>query len=153
MCKDTAEYSIYINSGDAISGANVLDKTYGYDWNVIEDGIYDLTFSFKSSNINTPINDIALISLPDIGSIQQTQASSSTNSVSSNVIGVLNNFFTGGANVVNIQVSPKDNTPIRIRKPTNNTFSVVLSALTGGATGNLPTHYAMIIHLKKVDIY
>lgn len=158
MCKYSAEYSIFLNSVNAMTGANITDKTYGFDWSTLENGTYDLTFTFRSA-VSTGPHEIAFISLPDIGTIQGGQASALTNATSSNVIGILKNEYKGltagatGNRKETIYVSNTDNPSIRIQKPTNNTFRVVLNRIDGGAVqGTIPASYVMIIHLKKVDM-
>ena len=153
-----AEYTIYLNSADAIRGATIADKTYGFNWTGLEDGAYDLTFSFRSIQ-NTGPNAVGLISLPDIGTVEGGAATGNTGAQSSNIIGILRPVYHGlvsGASGNNREYSlalRTDNPPVRVQKPVNNEFRVVISNINGSVLdGTLPASYAMIIHLKKVEI-
>ena len=58
-----AIYNVLTNSNSRVAGgATTSLATYYFDWRIMEQGEYLLTWGFTSSNVNTTTNRVALIS-------------------------------------------------------------------------------------------
>jgi len=136
------------------AGAGSQNRSYYFDWSVIPDGKYELTFSFIS-DMNT------------LGLIQQY-------SIFSNMISPQNAFQAGsrvGANTiaylgtlrpdaVNANVAPNannvlvanstDNPPVIVNRPMTNIFTIGIYDGLSGTLVNPFTDYMLTLHFKPL---
>ncbi len=153
-------YQIYIDSANSINaatGGNVRD--YKFDWNILPEGEYEMTFSFMSqlqkltlaeAEATTYANQIS-ISVPF--SRNDYEATTTGFSGSTHLAGVLEikDQQTTATHTTRLLVAnTSTNSPVSIRgKPQGMDFQVTLLAHTGVAPVNDP-NYNMIISLKHL---
>ena len=86
------EYTIFINSEDGV-GSSTNDITYTFDWNIIPEGTYELSFTFLSSMKKVEETEAeAVVSTVSVEAVvpfssDRYAAKSSGYSNSSNIIG------------------------------------------------------------------
>ena len=146
-------YNVLINSNNRVAGgATTSLATYYFDWGIMEQGEYLLTWGFTSSNVNTTSNRVALISTNlgqcNVFTASSTNVRASTTSIIGSIIPNENDtssFLYGDRNT---------NGVIRLNRPTNNEFTVEIRTLDGllyvdTATLPLP-EYLLSLNFQKI---
>ena len=132
--------------------------TYYFDFSPFDDGYYELTFTFVSGQNCLDPAEAANIHITNFGSANvysslfyNTQASTSQHvgliwpSMSSTITG--HGFYHAG---------PMDNSPVIIRRPNTNNFTVNVYTYSGALfmDGNTPpanlADYLLILNFKKI---
>ena len=156
------DYTIVIPSNVG-SGVAVNELSYKFDWSIIPQGEYDLTFSFISEPLKTlegaaelanQATQIEMIS-PFSSNIYKVKDNGNANS--SNVIGLLevesvDGIWTSGTDfAMRHWKSKNDNPPIRLYgKPQGMDFKIRLVKTNGVLAIYHPNKYDMIIKLKHI---
>ena len=147
-------FNVVLNSSNYFGGTTNHERTYAIDWSFMEEGQYDLTFSFHSASAAGP-NFINAIELPDLTVFNSYQAADTTTANNSHIIGTTRLFWNAKVTSTmtisaSCRASPSDNPPIRCGKPKNSIFTVRLLddllAVQSGVVG----HYTLILHFQKV---
>jgi hypothetical protein len=159
------EYTIFISSEDSISDGNNYgsDKTYTFDWNIIPEGEYEMSFTFLSNTkkvleaeaeVNTNVMSVEAV-VPF--SSDRYAAKSSGYSNSSNIIGFVKVeqvdkwTHTGDHFSMRQWVSQVDNPTLRLYgKPQGNEFKIRLLRYSETVAIHSPLEYNMIIKLKHI---
>ncbi len=156
------EYTIFINSEDGV-GSSTNDITYTFDWNIIPEGTYELSFTFLSSMKKVEETEAeAVVSTVSVEAVvpfssDRYAAKSSGYSNSSNIIGFVkpeqvDKWTHSGTHFSMRQwVSQVDNPTLRLYgKPQGNDFKIRLLSYDGDVSIYSPSEYNMIIKLKNV---
>ena len=146
-------FNVVIDSNDALtSSASIYDKDYAFDWSVLEEGEYDLTFSFLTSPIAQGTSDVKAVSLEGLGTQRTTyKAGANTNAQTSQIIGLLNrvNYNDGTARQ---RFQQSDTNPVVCLKsrPNSNIFKVrIVANSTTTANAGLSGSYLLILTFIK----
>lgn len=147
-------FKIILNSGNGI-GSNTNSLSYFYDFSQIQDGFYELTFSFvagdndidpsKPAEIFVSFNTLRSYSCQDNNGIQSA--------VASGHLGLLYPVYLSATNGY-LRANMSDNTSTYLRRPFINTFSVNILT-TGGVpytdanSANL-AGYILVLSFKKI---
>ena len=162
------------------SGSNG-DAIYNINWSFLPDNCdYKISFSFISKQEatagNSVMNQVYLISSPDLGSRQSYIAGKTTTTVSSNEIGAIypyaiqvsaaqtgtitnNTAPTANTTTQTIgfntyygfKAAASDNVPIYMRgRPTSNQFTVQIYAIDKSFIHAMSADYALTINFEKV---
>lgn len=160
------EYTILVQSNAGVGGLN-NEKTFKFDWSIIPEGEYDLTFTFVSELLKTVEDDaeettaatrIEFIS-PFSSNSYKTELNGHANS--STTIGLLevksvDGIFPEGAGVPDAYsmrhwISRPDNPSIRLwGRPQGQDFKIILSKTNGVPAIIFPVKYDMIIKLRHI---
>lgn len=146
-------YNVLINSNNRVAGgATTSLATYYFDWGIMEQGKYLLTWGFTSSNVNTTNNRVALIST-NLGQCNVYSASSvNIRATTSTIIGSAipnendaSSFLYGDRNT---------NGVIRLNRPCSNEFTVDIRTLGGAlwtdSAGNPIQEYLLALTFEKI---
>jgi hypothetical protein len=142
---------VSVNNGNAI---------YNIDWSYLEnDCNYKLNFSFVSKQIGQTtdliMNNVYLLTFPDLGSRRCFIAGNTTTTQSSGEIGMLRPYAIGGAtantNFWGLTANTNDNPPIIIRgRPSSNQFTVQIYTIDKTAIYNPVADYVLLLHFEKI---
>ena len=146
-------YNILINSRNrVIGGATTSSANYYFDWGIMEQGEYNLTWGFTCSNVDTSINQMGIISLNlgqcNVYTASSTNIRASTTSIIGSVIpneNDLSSFLYGDRNTNGI---------IRLNRPSSNEFTVEIRTLSGvlwtDSAGNPIPEYLLALNFEKM---
>ena len=156
------EYTIFINSSDGVGGDS-QDKTYTFDWNIIPEGEYEMSFTFLSETKKVLVAEAEgklesmMVEAVVPFSSNRYAAKSSGYSNSSNIIGFVkveqvDKWSQSGDHFSIRQWASKvDNPTLRLYgKPQGNEFKIRLLDHTGTPSTYSPVFYNMIIKLKHI---
>jgi hypothetical protein len=146
-------YNVLINSNNRVAGGTTTSSAnYYFNWGVFEEGEYLLTWGFTSSNVDTSINKMGLVSI-NLGQSNVFTASS-TNiraSITTTIGSIIPNesytssFLYGDVNT---------NGVIRLNKPTSNEFTVEIRGLDGSlwvnSTGGTIPEYLLVLNFERI---
>ena len=146
-------YNVLINSNNRVGGgATTSLATYYFDWGIMEQGEYLLTWGFTSSNVNTTTNRLGVISI-NLGQCNVFSASNvNIRATTSTIIGSIipnendpSSFLYGDRNT---------NGVIRLNRPCSNEFTVDIRTLNGAlwvdSAGNPFTEYLLALTFEKI---
>jgi hypothetical protein len=156
------DYTIFINSSDGVGGVS-NDKTYTFDWNIIPEGEYEMSFTFLSETKKVEVAE-ALVHLESMSveavvpfSSDRYAAKADGYSNSSNVIGFVKveqvDKWTDSGSHFSVRqwASKVDNPTLRLYgKPQGNEFKIRLLSHNGVPSLYSPVAYNMIIKLKHI---
>lgn len=137
-------YNIIINSLTKIAGTNYSNYEYTYDWGLIPEGKYEMTFSFTSAA--TTDNTLLTILIPDLGATMNNfTTATNTGGNYANMLGTVTNI-----NSLYYKSCVNENPPIYLNnRPMNSRFSVYVLDNTG-TFKNIAVAYILILSLKKI---
>jgi hypothetical protein len=137
-------YNILLNSNNKSGGTNNSAQYY-FNWSVLPQGEYKMTFDYLGGSNNLKGEKVALVNI-DLGQSQTFQASStSTSASSSRCIGTLMPYALSTTSFLYTQVTSNPIIYLK-QRPSNNSFTVQLLDLTGaGFTDSTTTTIAPII--------
>jgi hypothetical protein len=148
-------YNVLINSNNRVAGGTTTSSAnYYFNWgSVLPEGAYLLRWGFTSSNVNTMINKIAVISVNLGQSSVYTASSSSVRASTTNIIGSaisnesdLSSFLYGDSNTNNIVFLSN--------APSVNEFTVTITDLAGNlwtdAGSNPLPEYMLALNFEKI---
>lgn len=120
-------YNIVLNSLNQVSGGTNANATYYYDWSVLQQGQYKVTFTYQGGS-NTIITTRFATLAVELGQSKVFATSSTTTQApTSRIIGILSPFIMSSTGTSSL-VSSLINQPIYLNAvPTSNTFSVQVS--------------------------
>jgi len=145
-------FSVVIDSTEAYSSTSIYNQDYAIDWSFLDDGEYDLTFSFVSSPVGEVASDVKCISLEGLGTqLKVYLAGTTTDTKNSNVIGLLNRVnFNDGTARQRFQQSTYNPPVVLKSRPSNNIFKVKILQSAGGiAVSGMGGSYILILHFNK----
>ena len=151
-------FSVVIDSQVAFKTVNIYDKDYAIDWSFLDEGEYDLTFSFVSSPGDANTTNVKAIALLGLGTqIKTYTAGDKTDTKSSNIIGLLKrtmivNDTTAAPEKMSFSQSDFNVPVVLNSRPSSNIFKVriMASSTTIGSVG-MPGSYLLILHFNKRD--
>jgi len=151
-------FSVVIDSNVAFETTSIYDKDYAIDWSFLDEGEYDLTFSFVSSPGDANTTDVKGIALLGLGTQLKTYtAGAETNTKSSNIIGLLKrtmivNDTTGTPQKMSFSQSDFNVPVVLNSRPSNNIFKVrIMATSLNVASVGMPGSYLLILHFNKRD--
>lgn len=117
-------YTVILNSNLRVAGSTVANAVYNFDWTMLPEGDYTMTWGMCSANTAVSSSDVILVSA-DLGQSKVFLCSpTAIRAGTTNIIGTMipnentvNSFYYGDKNT---------NGPISMRRPVNNTFEVKL---------------------------
>jgi len=139
------------SSNNFYSQVNGSTTQFWFDWSLVPDGTYNLTFSYMSDDTTTTLSPVMTLWVDFNGNENQYLASSG-NSKKINFIGSLkadkhgtNSFYYADINT---------NPAVQLIKPTNNVFTVSLNnALTTTSYATpVAAQYVLILHFEACDM-
>jgi hypothetical protein len=146
-------YNVLINSNNRIAGGTTTSSaTYYFDFGALPEGDYLLSWGFTSSNINTTINKLCLLSASLGQCSVYTASSTNIRATTTNILGTLipnendaSSFVYGDSNT---------NNKIMLKRPNNNEFTVEIRALDGSlwtdAVANPIPEYLLALNFEKI---
>lgn len=124
-----------------------------FDWTLVPEGNYDLTFSYMSDDTTITLSPVMTL-WADLNGVEQCYLANGTSaSRKINFLGILK-ASGHGANTYYFADSTT-NPPIRLQRPSNNNFTISLrNGLTTTAyTTPIAAQYVLILHFEKCDDY
>jgi len=158
------DYSILVNSNSKIAGSNATDYTYRFDWSILGEGPYDLSFVFLSApklqqgnGIINPDQALKVELLVPFSSDRYMTTTEGGASIT-NVIGFIQMagqgyrpLGGGSAQAMRQWKSIQDNHTLRLYgRPVGNEFRVRLLQNNNTLAGHFPANYVMMLKLTKV---
>lgn len=157
------EYTIFIDSADG-TGTNAHEKKYLFDWSILPEGEYEMTFTFLSNLKKVEEAEAELITssmtLEAVMPFSSCRYAVKTDGYAnhSNVLGFikpeqLDKWTEGAGNHFSMRqwVSQVDNPSMRLfGKPQGNDFLIRLLQHNGVLSTFTPISYNMIIKLKHI---
>lgn len=139
-------YNIVINSNSKIAGSNRSNYTYNFDWSILQEGEYILTYCFTAEG--SAVHDLLTLEVDNLGLTNYT-TSSNTSSKTTNIIGFLTPQLKDVGST-HYFVSSDFNPPIYLNsKPRNNQFSIYIKNTSGTLT-DLNVDYVLTLSFKKI---
>jgi hypothetical protein len=147
-------YNVLINSQNRVAGGTTTSSAiYYFNWGIMEEGDYLLNWGFTSSNVNTTVNRIALVSVNLGQSSVYTASSTNIRATTTNILGTVipnendtSSFVYGDRNT---------NGVIMLKRPNNNEFTVEIRALDGSlfldAGGNQIPEYLLALNFERIS--
>lgn len=138
------------SSNNFYSQINGSTTQFWFDWSLVPDGHYNLTFTYMSDDTTTTLSPVMTLWVDFNGNVNQYLANAGT-SRKINFLGCLkadkhgaNAFYYADSNL---------NPPVQLIKPTNNVFTVSLNnALTTTAYATpVATPYVLVLHFEACD--
>ena len=157
------EYTILIGSDTKVSGSAANDLTYNFDWSILPEGEYELSFVFISEPkqmTGTAITDATQavmvgINVPLSGERYKTSLTGS--SATSNIIGLIQMVGVDGFvdtttdYAIRQWKSLPDNPSIKLKgSPQGNTIRVELLQNDESLATHHPTKYQLMLKLRHV---
>ena len=155
-------YQIFANSSNTITPTNNHDSLeYLFDWSIIPEGEYEMTFSYVSKYSKTThahaVEENFPIKLEIIMPFSTDKYEVNTGGVasSSQILGFLFTYdgFQDSTHVMRqVRAAYSDNAPVRIRgKPQGNRFKVhIIDHTSVLSTGARVAAYDLVINLKHL---
>jgi hypothetical protein len=147
-------YNVLINSNNRVAGGtSTSSANYYFDWGIMQEGEYIMTFGFTSSNVNTTINKIALLSV-NLGQSNVYTASSQT--IRASTTTVIGGAIPNENDVSSFLYGDKNtNGPIQLYRPTSNEFTVDIRTLNGAlwtdAVGAQIPEYLLSLNFERIS--
>jgi len=125
--------------------------SFNFDWSLVKDTKYDLTFSYMSADTTTTLTQVMTLST-DFNSVENVYLANGTGA--SQRINLLGSIIADkhGANSY-YYATATTNPPIQLNKPTNNIFTIFLRYGTTNIAYNDPvaSPYVLILHFTECD--
>jgi hypothetical protein len=148
-------YNVLINSNNRIAGGTTTSSArYYFDFGALPECDYLLSWGFVSSNVNTSINRLGLLSI-NLGQCSvYTASSTNIRATTTNYIGTIipnendvSSFLYGDSNT---------NNKIMLKRPNNNEFTVEIRAIDGSlwvdSVGNAIPEYLLALNFEKISL-
>lgn len=145
-------FNVFCDSTIFFSQVNGSTTSYWFDWSVVPNKNYDLTFSYMSDDTTTTLSPIMTLAV-DFNSAENSYLANGGNSRRVNTLGVLK-ADKHGANAF-YYADSQLNPPVRLQRPSNNVFTVTLNNGLSGVPYSTPvaTPYVLILHFEECDDY
>lgn len=148
-------YNIVLNSLNQASGGTNSNATYYFDWTVLQQGQYKVTFSYQGGSNTIITSRYATVSVELGQSKTFTTSSTSTSAPTSRIIGFLTPFIMTSTGTSSL-ISSLNNQPIYLNAvPTSNTFSVQVSNPDGtpytDTNVGVNANYVLILNLELLS--
>lgn len=147
-------FSIVLNSTNNYSNTNNHEVEYSYDFTNMEEGKYEVAFSYRGKQNHLDSTDLCLVNA-DFGAFRRVfNAGSETTNRYTQFLGTLSNQYntsTDGYMYANLM----DNQPVYIDAKPQATIITIRLTTTAGALftthgGQNPADYVMILSFKKI---
>jgi len=145
-------FSVVVDSNVAFNSTSIYDKDYAIDWSFLDEGEYDLTFSFLSASGTAGATNVKGIALLGLGTqIKTYTAGDGTNTKSSPIIGLLSrSVFNDGSNKQTFSQSDFNAPVVLNSRPSNNIFKVkIMASSTIVGSVGMGGSYLLILHFNK----
>lgn len=149
------EIAVVFNSLVNATGTNNNDLTYQFDWSILEEGAYEVSFTYHGLNNKKTGDKLPLVYI-DLGTNPNVYATSATNYANQTLfLGTLfsSEVVSGDAQYL---ASHEQNEPIRIKtRPMNQSPRIFVNNIDGTPfTDSLSAEladYVLTLHLTKID--
>ena len=124
--------------------------SFNFDWSVVKECKYDLTFSYMSADTTTTLSQVMTIST-DFNSAENVYLANATGG--SQRINLLGSLIANKHGVNSYYYADENtNPPVQLYKPTNNIFTIFLKYGTTNIAFNDPvaSAYVLILNFKEV---
>lgn len=152
-------FSIVLNSNNFFENLNNQQITYSYDFTNMEEGKYEVTFSYRGQQNHLNGNDLALVYV-DFGAYRRVfEAGSNTTNSTSLFLGTLHNQIMSSGNDCYLYANLNDNQPVYIdAKPQTSYITVSLYnnnnpkslIVLHDAADPYPADYVLTLQFKKI---
>ena len=138
------------SSNNFYSQVNGSTTSFWFDWSIVPDGKYDLTFSYMSDDTTSTLSPVMTLWV-DFNSVGNTYLAGNGQSNKINCLGSLLSNKHGANSFYYADIT--SNPPTRLSKPTNNVFTVSLNeGLTTTAYSTpVAAQYVLVLHFEEVD--
>lgn len=138
-------YNVVLNSTNNAGGDDSSNYSYNFDWSNVEDGAYELTFTFNA--VGSTVDSIIVVSCPDLGVSSNVFTTKSTLTAQSfnNVLGVI--YPTSTLDYI---VSTQHNPPIYLQTRPHSSLMTIYLYDIAGALIDINANYVLILSLKKI---
>jgi len=145
------DFNVVIDSTKSLSG-DVNNKEYGFDFGVMDEGNYHVSFAFSSVGFNSVDDadtDPFSIHIPNIGSqLRSYKAGDALSAKTSSLIGFIKKHAQNGKEYYKSE--PISNPPIKVKlTPTASSFRVELRN-SANLLATTTSNYFMILSFKKI---
>jgi len=127
--------------------------SFNFDWSLVKDTKYDLTFSYMSADTTTTLSQVMTVST-DFNSVENVYLANGTGA--SQRINLLGSLIASkhGANSY-YYAEENTNPAVQLNKPNNNIFTIFLRYGTTNIAFNDPvaSAYVLILHFKECEEY
>jgi hypothetical protein len=141
------------SSNNYFSQIDGSTTSYNFNWALFKDCKYDVTFSYMSDDVTTTLSPVMTL-WTNFNCVENTYLANATTSTQHlNLLGCLR-ADKHGANSY-YYADENTNPPVRMQRPSNNTFTIFLrNALTSVAYAT-PTagQYVLIMHFEECEEY
>lgn len=149
------EASVVFNSLVNATGTNNNDLTYQFDWSILDEGMYEVSFVYHGLNNKKTGDKLPLVYI-DLGTSSHTYSTSATNYANQTLfLGTLfsSEVVSGDAQYLS---SHEQNEPKIIRtRPMNQSPRIFVRNIDGtpftDSIGAELAEYVLTLHLKKID--
>ena len=148
-------YTIVLNSQQAYAtaGSGSNTKTYNFDWSILQQGPYEVHWTFLSETTNIAYNTLPLVFIDFNGASNVYSGSNSqtnTSAPTTNYMGFIKSYITGANGFFNCE--DMTNLPIYLNsRPTNNVFTVRI--LNNDGTPYQPTTGNLGEYIMTLNFY
>lgn len=138
------------SSNNYYSQVNGSTTQFFFDWGLIPDGKYDLTFSYMSDDTTSTLSPVMTLWV-DFNSAGNTYLANAGQSKKINFLGSLR-ADKHGANSFYF-ADTTSNPPTRLSKPTNNVFTVSLNNALTTTSYSTPVaaQYVLVLHFESCE--
>jgi len=145
------DYDIVLksSSGTQIAGAN-NSMTFNFDWSVLEDKPYELTFNYASEAFTTTSSTCVGVITTDLNLGSNYGNATNQHAPSSSILGMIASG-TGATGTTYLYADANTNEHIfLLGRPKQNTFTITISDLDGTTVnaGITTQKWILILHLK-----
>lgn len=151
-------FSIVLNSltpfEEVIAGNNAV-LNYQYDFTNMEDGKYEVSFSYRGTLNHLDSTDLCLVYV-NFGAYRSVfQAGGNTSNTFTQFVGFLHNQYNTSTDAY-LYANVADNPPFELKfKPSGNLINVSLLSPNGSTFvthgGQNPAEYIMTLHFRKIE--
>lgn len=137
-------YNVVLNSNNKVGGTNTSNYEYNFDWSNLEQGAYELTFTFNA--VSSAIDSVIAICCPDLGVASNVFTTKNLTAQSfNNVLGVIYPSST-----LDYTISTQHNPPVYLQTRPHSSHITIYLYDTDGALIDLAVDYVLILSLKKI---
>lgn len=154
MVKYNYDVVLKSTSGTKLNGTNTNQLSFTFDWSVLDDKPYELSFTFLSDAFTTTTTTCSSAILTDLILANSYQTTTTENAPSSNILGLIASG-TGASGVSYLRAESQSNDHIYLTgRPRQNKFTISLIGLdyttlnAGFTTG---VNWTLTLHFKDAS--
>jgi hypothetical protein len=143
-------FNVMCDSSNNYSHINGSTTSFNFDWTLVPDKNYDLTFSYMSDDVTVTLSPIMTL-WADFNGVEQNYIANGDGARKINCLGALRTYGHG-ANVY-YWADTLTNPPTRIQRPSNNIFTISLNNALTTVPYATPVagQYVLTLHFEECD--